>query len=560
MNKDLNEDVRLPNQIQEDDLIDPDSNLHRLRDFRNNQDLNEEENYRGGRDIVDNEYIDENKRVDHLDIDENLNLGGRDYVDEDIYDNADDFADSNFVVIRTVDSKGVEAEKHINNEEEFDDKDIDDDRDSKNDGQNDKKRNFEQKSNVENIDYIAEDNYNENENTRKNENLLRADNKNDRDNGKISDIKDSEDSNLTDRDDFKNVTKRNIKTNKDTKNKNARDDKTKHTNSKGTITDFFQADNLVLTLGILGSLGLIFSLCYLFGDYANYKDILLNEESYIFKYNKKNRDYSIKANNFFQNMSLEQIGEFFKPKLSTKKLQPYCKTVDLNGVIVPGSYNFYDQYPNCRFSEIQQRTSSGYAEILASVFRNRYCITHIGDDFTPSVDYLLNCDAARHGSHAEALNNVVDYVKKYGFISNKCWLSLKKDDSTCVSKNELKKCDKTEMFDFCYLNSIIYIKKEIFKNGPVLSLMDPYQNFLLYDRGIFNFDKSRKIEGMVFVKIVGWGKDEKNTEYWLVESIWGKSWGDNGLAKVKMNVKESMLDNLALVVHPKAPEIKTEVK
>ena len=116
------------------------------------------------------------------------------------------------------------------------------------------------------------------------------------------------------------------------------------------------------------------------------------------------------------------------------------------------------------------------------------------------------------------------------------------------------------MIDHCYLDSASSIKKEIFKHGPVISMVEPFQNFLMYEKGVFDFDKSRKLAGKVFVKVVGWGKDEKKQDYWIVESTWGKNWGENGLAKIKASAKGSMVDNIALAVYPKHQEIKTESK
>lgn len=321
-----------------------------------------------------------------------------------------------------------------------------------------------------------------------------------------------------------------------------------------------ETDNSVLTFSILGALSLIFFTYYLFGDHRKLKDIPLNEESSIIKFNKKKKDYSVKANSFFHGMSLDHVSDYFKPMLTDKKQEPRCNSFELQDVIVPGQYNFYEQYPKCRFAEIQQKSPSGYVEVLTSVFRSRYCMMHMDEDFGPSANYLLSCDKASHGSKSGYMEKVLDFVKKRGFISQKCWSGFKLDEGKCVSESDMKKCDRIENVDFCFLNNTQNIKKEIFKNGPVISVMPPYQNFILFDKGIFNFDKSRKLEGSIFVKIVGWDKGDKNNEFWILESTWGKNWGDNGFAKVRMNVAGSMLDNMAIAVNPRKAEVKAEAK
>lgn len=359
----------------------------------------------------------------------------------------------------------------------------------------------------------------------------------------------------TQRDEDTEYTQTTNKNKNDDSNRNKKADITKTVKNKVPLTD-----NSLITLGLVICLGLIFVLYYIFGNNKGLKDIQLNEESFISKFNKKRHDYSIRLNSFFEGMSLHQVSELFKATLGDHKMQPLCNSFDLQAVVIPEHYNFYDQHPNCRFSEFQQKSFNGYVEILASTFRNRYCVLHMGKDFSPSVNHLLTCDIEKNRVKSGELSKVLDYVKKYGFIAEQCWSSLKKVEGKCVSDSDLKKCERIEMTNFCYLNDATKIKKEIFMNGPVISVMDLHQNFLLYEKGIYDFNNSRKLEGQVFVKIVGWGVDSKKNEYWLVESSFGKNWAENGLAKIKIGLKESTLDNIAVAVYPKVPEARTETK
>lgn len=315
-----------------------------------------------------------------------------------------------------------------------------------------------------------------------------------------------------------------------------------------------------LTIGLLASLAFIFMMYFIFGDHRSLKDIPINEESVIDSFNKNKHDYSIKFSSFFEGMSLKQITNLFKPSLTDKTLAPKCDTNDFIEVIVPDRYNFYEQYPDCRFNDIQHRGASGYVEIPTSVFRSRYCMLNMGKDFEPSSHFLLRCDATNEGTKNGFLNRTLDFILRNGFINQKCWFSLKREQNKCPADQELKKCERYEMDRYCFLEDSISIKKEIFKNGPVIGVMEPYTNFLLYERGVFNFDRSRKLKGSVFVKIIGWGKDDEFTEYWLVETSWGRNWGEGGLGKVRMNVSGSSLDELAIALYPKTFMTKSDVK
>lgn len=59
-------------------------------------------------------------------------------------------------------------------------------------------------------------------------------------------------------------------------------------------------------------------------------------------------------------------------------------------------------------------------------------------------------------------------------------------------------------------------------------------------------DSIRRFSGQHVVKVVGWGRDEKKRDYWLVENTWGSSWGEDGLARIYMGFKQIGLDNLAI--------------
>lgn len=318
-----------------------------------------------------------------------------------------------------------------------------------------------------------------------------------------------------------------------------------------------------LTLGILSCLTLIGVLYYFYGTQKTVPDLHFDQESIINKSNQKKSDYSLKFNHYFKGMSLDKIKELFKPSLFHHKLEPLCNTAHLESVKIPDQYNFYSKYPKCRFDEIQQQSATGYIEVLASVIKSKYCVVNKDKEVSPSIDFLLNCDNDKNGSKAGYLTKVLEFVKKNGVVTDKCYSSLKKPDAKCLSESQIKKCDRIDIADFCFLNNSVNIKKEIFQNGPVISIIEPYLNFLLFDKGIYNFDTDNKFEGKVFVKIVGWGRGKfegKDTEYWLVESTWGNKWAENGIAKVRMNVKGSSLDNTALAVYPKLQEIKADLK
>ena len=89
------------------------------------------------------------------------------------------------------------------------------------------------------------------------------------------------------------------------------------------------------------------------------------------------------------------------------------------------------------------------------------------------------------------------------------------------------------LLQYCAAQGPDQIKAEILKNGPMIAPMSAYTDLPAYGEGIYYPDQNSafKFNGQHIVKIIGWGGDMSG-EYWLVESAWGSSWGEDGVAKV----------------------------
>ena len=61
-----------------------------------------------------------------------------------------------------------------------------------------------------------------------------------------------------------------------------------------------------------------------------------------------------------------------------------------------------------------------------------------------------------------------------------------------------------------------------------------YDDFQFYFHGVYRHKKG-KLNGGHAVKIVGWGVDEKEGEYWIVANSWGELWGIDGYFWVATN-------------------------
>jgi len=52
------------------------------------------------------------------------------------------------------------------------------------------------------------------------------------------------------------------------------------------------------------------------------------------------------------------------------------------------------------------------------------------------------------------------------------------------------------------------IKREIFKNGPVITVLPVYKDILLYKSGVYSLlEGTSRFQGGHAMKIIGWDKD-----------------------------------------------------
>ena len=93
------------------------------------------------------------------------------------------------------------------------------------------------------------------------------------------------------------------------------------------------------------------------------------------------------------------------------------------------------------------------------------------------------------------------------------------------------------------------IKREIIANGPVLSFMSVYDDFLTYKSGVYSHVTGTELGGHA-IRILGWG-NENGTPYRLVANSWNEDWGDKGLFKIKRGTNECGIENEIVAGIPK---------
>ena len=96
-----------------------------------------------------------------------------------------------------------------------------------------------------------------------------------------------------------------------------------------------------------------------------------------------------------------------------------------------------------------------------------------------------------------------------------------------------------------------HIKDEIFKWGPVISAMEIYPDFYLFEpkKDVYRWNRLGKPLGGHAIEITGWGI-ENNIPYWQVKNSWGSEWGDDGFFKIIRGYNECKIEENVFSIVP----------
>ncbi len=208
---------------------------------------------------------------------------------------------------------------------------------------------------------------------------------------------------------------------------------------------------------------------------------------------------------------------------------------------IPESFDIREVHKECKLNILDQnkKCAGSYATAVASTLAEKLCIESDEKKLVPlSAQELLSCDTANKGCRGGYVNNALEYIVMRGLSTEECLPYKGTFDAKCSEM--CAEPMKVRPESFCVLFGDNDIKREIMKNGPVVSSMEVYTDFLSYKTGVYSKGEDiPKFSGYHTIKIVGWGVEDgsedepnKGNKYWIIENSWGQDWGLNGYAKV----------------------------
>ena len=200
---------------------------------------------------------------------------------------------------------------------------------------------------------------------------------------------------------------------------------------------------------------------------------------------------------------------------------------------------------------------------------NNYNVTRL------SEQELVDCSYENYGCGGGLMHLAFDYIiSEKGMSSNDVYPYTARDGSCkckevkqCNCDNDSCDCDcdhKTNMtlitehvpgsnisdFMFTIPRSISDLMASL-KYSPISIALDasPFE-FRFYDSGVIDIDPERSSSINHAVLLVGYDHDEEGP-YWIIQNSWGKEWGDNGFAKIRIKNGDGVLLSQLYGVYPK---------
>jgi len=86
------------------------------------------------------------------------------------------------------------------------------------------------------------------------------------------------------------------------------------------------------------------------------------------------------------------------------------------------------------------------------------------------------------------------------------------------------------------VKSVANMQQELMEYGTLSVSMTVYEDFEAYSSGVYQHVTGKSLGGHA-IKMVGWGV-ENGTPYWICTNSWNKSWGEEGIFRIKRGNNE----------------------
>lgn len=245
----------------------------------------------------------------------------------------------------------------------------------------------------------------------------------------------------------------------------------------------------------------------------------------------------------------------------------------LQSASYPAALNLSEKYPDCaslRFIPDQGNCASCWAHSSAAAIADNLCIASANAGQKKSVifsaeDMLECCPYCTLGEAQKCSNGYVFFGYKWStemglvtggnfgdsrFCKNYFYppdsnvlLSPPTCQDTCNNPIYPAKYadDKFKTKGFTFNRGTANMVADLNRFGSVTTVIPIYDDFYTYKSGVYK-RYSNRLVGTHAIRVIGYGVDPTGGAYWLCVNTWGKSWGENGMFRIRKGVNELTIE------------------
>ena len=279
-------------------------------------------------------------------------------------------------------------------------------------------------------------------------------------------------------------------------------------------------------------------------------NIFVNNYLNIEKHNL-NSNFKLGINQFAD--SIDFSNDYYPPDLMIHKIDK--KTIYKNDFlsffqILKKPFNYFKKYQNFEdqiiwtendiLSEVKDQKNCGSCWAFSSTgaIESKMRLKNFTIDRL-SEQELVDCSKKNKGCNGGLMEYAFDYIiENKGLTSNKLYPYNATTSKCKICKNSTELIYErvygsnfTE-YEFTVPRSKLDLLASL-NMGPVSIAIDANSFFFrFYKSGVIDIPSNYSTNLNHAVLLTGYSKDENGT-YWIIQNSWGKSWGDNGYAKLR---------------------------
>jgi len=275
---------------------------------------------------------------------------------------------------------------------------------------------------------------------------------------------------------------------------------------------------------------------------------------------------ALSSSRSFMRMTMEQRNHFLKSAQSWHDDYSGLQQSYQRSSTLPTQFDGRKVWPTCIHPILDQgQCSSCWSFAASEVLSDRFCIFTNGSvNVVLSPQSLLSCEwESWYCEMGSPPNFVWEHLQNYGIVTMGCFPYTSGDGSvpSCPGPNSHCEDGETVKYykakDYTHVGSLTDPTKHVenimlaVSQGPVDVTFDVWSDFDGYNGGVYEHKSGASYEGLHSVKIVGWGTDPKQGDYWIVANSWGADWGPySGFFLIRRGTDECFIEAMVYTGTP----------